>query len=50
MSQSEKFILPKKIETRKGEMSILNEIERNKDPRSKKAMKVIRKYKCKWQS
>ena len=45
-----KFILPKKIEMRKGEMSILNEIERNKDPRSKKAMKVIRKYKCKCQS
>ena len=50
MSQSEKFILTKKIETMKGEMSILSEIERNKDPRSEKAIKVIRKYKCKCQS
>ena len=29
----------------RGEMSILSEIERNKDPKTRKAKKVIRKYK-----
>ena len=29
----------------RGEMSILSEIERNKDPKTRKARKVIRKYK-----
>ena len=33
------------IETMRGEMSILNEIERNKDPKTRKARKVVRKYK-----
>ena len=35
----------KEIETMRGEMSILSEIERNKDPKTRKARKVIRKYK-----
>ena len=29
----------------RGEMSILSEIERNKDPKTRKARKVVRKYK-----
>ena len=29
----------------RGEMSILSKIERNKDPKTRKARKVIRKYK-----
>ena len=29
----------------RGEMLILSEIERNKDPKTRKARKVIRKYK-----
>ena len=37
--------IEKKIETMRGEMSILSEIERNKDPKTRKARKVIRKYK-----
>ena len=35
----------KEIETMKGEMSILHKIERNKDPKTRKARKVRRKYK-----
>ena len=33
------------IETMRGEMSIFSEIERNKDPKTRKARKVIRNYK-----
>ena len=40
-----KINIEKEIETMKGEMSILSEIERNKDPQTRKARKVIRKYK-----
>ena len=35
----------KEIETMRGEMSVLSEIERNKDPKARKARNVIRKYK-----
>ena len=34
----------KEIETMRGEMSIVNDIKRNKDPDTRKARKVIRKY------
>ena len=40
-----KINIEKKIETMRGEMSILCEIERNKNPKTRKARKVIRKYK-----
>ena len=40
-----KINIEKEIETMRGEMSILNEIERNKDPKARKDRKVIRKYK-----
>ena len=40
-----KINIEKEIETMWGEMSILSEIERNKDPKTRKARKVIRKYK-----
>ena len=40
-----KINVEKKIETMKAEMSKLREIERNKDPRTRKLRKVIRKYK-----
>ena len=40
-----KINIEKEIETMRGEMSILSEIERNKDPKTRKARKVIRKYK-----
>ena len=33
------------IETMRGKMSILSKTERNKDPKTRKARKVIRKYK-----
>ena len=36
-------IIEKKIETMRGEMPILNQIERNKDSRTRKAKNVIRK-------
>ena len=38
-----KINIEKEIETMRGEMSVLNEIERNKDPKTGKARKVIRK-------
>ena len=37
--------IEKRIETMREDMSILSEIERNKDPITRKAKKVIRKYK-----
>ena len=40
-----KINIEKEIETMWREMSILSEIERNKDPKTRKARKVIRKYK-----
>ena len=40
-----KIIIEKKIETMRGEMQILSIIERNKDLKTRKARKVIRKYK-----
>ena len=40
-----KINIEKEIETMRGEMSILSEIERNKDPKTRKARNVIRKYK-----
>ena len=40
-----KINIEKEIETMRGEMSIVSEIERNKDPKTRKARKVIRKYK-----
>ena len=40
-----KINIEKEIETKRGEMLILSEIERNKDPKTRKARKVIRKYK-----
>ena len=38
-------IKKKQSETMRGEMSIFSEIERNKDPKTRKARKDIRKYK-----
>ena len=40
-----KINIVKKIETMRGEMSILSEIERNKDPKNQKSQNVIREYK-----
>ena len=40
-----KINIEKEIETMRGEVSIVSEIERNKDPKTRKARKVIRKYK-----
>ena len=40
-----KINIEKEIETMRGEISILSEIERNKDPKTRKARNVIRKYK-----
>ena len=40
-----KINIEKEIETMRGDMSILSEIERNKVPKTRKARKVIRKYK-----
>ena len=40
-----KINIEKQIETISGEMSILGEIERNKDPKTRKVRKVIRMYK-----
>ena len=40
-----KINIGKEIETMRGEMSVLSEIERNKDPKTRKARNVIRKYK-----
>ena len=40
-----KINIEQEIEMMRGEMSILSEIERNKDPKTRKARKVIRKYK-----
>ena len=37
-----KTIIEKEIETMRGDMSILSEIERNKDPKTRKARKVIK--------
>ena len=37
--------IEKRIETMREDMSILSEIERNKDPITRKAKKFIRKYK-----
>ena len=42
-----KINIEKEIETMRGEMSILCEIERNIDPKTRKARNVIRKYKIK---
>ena len=39
-----KINIEKEIEMMKGEMSILSEIKRNKDPETRKARQVIRKY------
>ena len=36
-----KVNIEKEIKTARGEMSILSEIERNKDPKTRKARKVI---------
>ena len=43
-NQSAKINIEKEIETMRGGMSILSEIEWNKDPKTRKARKVIRKY------
>ena len=40
-----KINIEKEIETIRGKMPILSEIERNKDPKTRKTSKVIRKYK-----
>ena len=40
-----KINIEKEIETMRGEMSILSEIERTKDPKTRKARNVVRKYK-----
>ena len=40
-----KINIEKEIETMRGDMSILSETERNKVPKTRKARKVIRKYK-----
>ena len=40
-----KINIEQEIEMMRGEMSILSEIERNKDPKTRKARKAIRKYK-----
>ena len=40
-----KINIEKEIEMMRGEMLVLSEIERNKDPKTRKARKVIRKYK-----
>ena len=37
--------IEKEIETMRGEMSILSEIERNKDPKTRKARNVIKRTK-----
>ena len=37
--------IEKEIETIRGEMLILNKIERNKDPETRKSRQIIRKYK-----
>ena len=42
-----KINIEKEIETMRGVMSILREIERNIDPKARKARNVIRKYKIK---
>ena len=42
-----KINIEKQTETMRGEMSILSEIERNIDPKTRKARNVIRKYKIK---
>ena len=43
--QKWKINIEKEIEIVRGEMSILSEIERNKHPKTRKARKIIRKYK-----
>ena len=40
-----KINIEKEIETMRGDMSIFSETERNKVPKTRKARKVIRKYK-----
>ena len=40
-----KIDIEQEIEMMRGEMLVLSEIERNKDPKTRKARKVIRKYK-----
>ena len=40
-----KINIEKEIETMRGEMLILSEIERNKDPKTRKTRIVVRKYK-----
>ena len=40
-----KINIEKEIETMRGEMPILGQIERNKDPKTRRARKVTRKYK-----
>ena len=40
-----KINIQKEIETMRGEMAILNKIEKSKDPKTRKARKVVRKYK-----
>ena len=39
-----KINIKKKIETMRRQMSILSKIERNKDPKAKKARNVMKKY------
>ena len=40
-----KINVEKEIETMRGEMPILSQIERDKDPKTRRARKVTRKYK-----
>ena len=40
-----KINIEQEVDKMRGEMSILSEIERSKDPKTRKARKVIRKYK-----
>ena len=40
-----KINIEQEVDKMRGEMSILSEIERSKDPKIRKARKVIRKYK-----
>ena len=40
-----KFIIEMEIKTMRGQVLILSETERNKDPKTRKARMVIRKYK-----
>ena len=44
-SKKTKWKIEKKNEMIRGDMSMLGEIEKNKEPKTRKARKVIRKYK-----